>query len=98
MDVAPFVAATAFIVLLAAAGVRVELHGPRGRVAMIDPERTSRLGALLTGSPHVTLDRAGWALPVRAVLPPRVVTLVGPAVGVIVAAGGALLWARHRRR
>lgn len=83
-------------VQLAAAGVRIELHGPRGRVAMIDPERTSRLGALLTGSPYVTLDRAGWTLPARAALPPGLPAVVAPAVGVL-AAAGVLVWALRRR-
>lgn len=81
---------------LAAAGVRVELHGPQGRVAMIDPERTSRLGALLTGSPHLTLDHAGWVLPARAAFPPGSVTFLGPMTGVILALGVAVAWARRR--
>ncbi|MDF2977579.1 MAG: hypothetical protein K0S40_2307 [Actinomycetospora sp.] len=81
---------------LAAAGVRAELHGPRGRVAVIDPRRTSRAGALLTGSPHVTLDRAGWALPVRASLPPRAAAVLA-AVASVVAVGG-LVSARALRR
>jgi hypothetical protein len=73
---------------LAGAVVRAELHGPRGRVAVIDPERTSRVGALLTGSPHVVLDRAGWALPLRASLSPGgAVVLAGSVVAVLALAG-----------
>ncbi len=86
---------------LAAAGVRAELHGPRGRVAMIDPERTSRVGRLLTGSPHVVLDRAGWALPARAALPPgaalfgRVAAVVA-VVAVVIGLGLGFAWTRRR--
>jgi hypothetical protein len=81
---------------LAAAGVRAELHGPRGRVAMIDPERTSRVGELLTGSPHIVLDRAGWALPVRASLPGGVTVLAG--VATVLAVGGLVSGRAIRRR
>ena len=83
---------------LAAAGVRAELHGPRGRVAMIDPERTSRVGQLLTGTPHVTLDRAGWALPARAALSPGAALVVRTAVAVVavVVVGLGLAWSRRR--
>ena len=83
---------------LAEFGVRVELHGPRGRVAMIDPERTSRLGALFAGSPHVVLDRGHWILPLRAALPlgrPALAPVVGAAT-VAVVLGGVL--GRHRLR
>jgi len=83
---------------LAAAGVRAELHGPRGRVAVIDPDRTSRVGALLTGSPHVTLDRAGWALPARASLPPGAVTILAGTVAALLAAGGLVSGRAVRRR
>jgi len=82
---------------LAAAGVRAELHGPRGRVAVIDPARTSRVGALLTGSPHIVLDRAGWALPVRASLPGGVPVLAGT-VATVLAVGGLVSGRAIRRR
>lgn len=87
---------------LAAAGVRLELHGPRGRVAMIDPERMSRLGRLLTGSSHVTVDRAGWTVPARAVLPAGAtlvgrVTAVAAAVAVLGVLGLGLTRSRRRR-
>lgn len=87
---------------LAAAGVRAELHGPRGRVAVIDPGRTSRVGAVLAGSPHVVLERAGWALPVRASVPPGAVTVLAGAVAAALAVGGlvtgrAVLRRRSRR-
>ena len=83
---------------LAAAGVRAELHGPRGRVAVIDPERTSRVGALLTGSPHVTLDRAGWALPARVSLPPGAVAILAGTAAALLAAGGLVSGGAVRRR
>src|SRR4051794_5442464 len=73
---------------LAAAGVRAELHGPHGRVAVIDPERTSCAGALLTGSPHVVLDRAGWALPLRASLSPGGTVVLAGSVAAVLALGG----------
>jgi hypothetical protein len=82
---------------LAAAGVRAELHGPHGRVAVIDPERTSRVATLLTGSPHVLLDRAGWALPVRATLPPGGVAVLAGTVAAVLA-GGALVSGRAMLR
>jgi hypothetical protein len=79
---------------LADAGVRVELHGPRGRVATIDPGRTSRLGSLVAGSPHVVLDRSAWVLAARTRLPiVRGVALGAAAVVVIV----ALRWASRAR-
>lgn len=80
---------------LAEAGMRAELHGPRGRVAMIDPGRTSRVGSLLTGSPHVILERSGWSLPGRALLPVGRAVLVASAAAV--AAGVLLLGVRRRR-
>lgn len=79
---------------LAEAGVRAELHGPRGRVARIDPGTTSRAGAMLAGSRHVTLDRRGWLLPVRALSPRVVSTAGGVAAAVVVAA----VLAHSRRR
>jgi hypothetical protein len=54
---------------LAEAGLSGEVHGPRGRVGRLDPNRTSRIGALLTGSPHVTVDPAAWSVVARAALP-----------------------------
>ena len=35
----------------------------------LDPNRTDRIGALLTGSPHVTVDSAAWCVVARAALP-----------------------------
>ena len=52
---------------LAQAGISAELHGPRGRIAHVDPGRTSRIGALVTGSSHVGIDPAAWALAAAAV-------------------------------
>jgi hypothetical protein len=54
---------------LAEAGLSAEVHGPRGRVGGLDPSRTSRMGALLTGSPHVAVNPAAWSVVVRAALP-----------------------------
>ncbi len=54
---------------LAEAGLGVEVHGPRGRVGGLDPNRISRIGALLTGSPHVTVDPTAWSVVARAPLP-----------------------------
>jgi hypothetical protein len=54
---------------LAEAGLSAEVHGPRGRVGGLDPNRTSRMGALLTGSPHVAVDPAAWSVVARAALP-----------------------------
>lgn len=72
---------------LADAGLRAELYGPRGRVATIDPGRTSRLGALAAGSSHVVLDRSAWVLAARTRLPiVRGVALGAAAVVVIVVA------------
>jgi hypothetical protein len=51
------------------AGLSGEVHGPRGRVGALDPNRTSRIGALLTGSPHVVIDPAAWSVVARTVLP-----------------------------
>ena len=54
---------------MAEAGLSGEVHGPRGRVGGLDPNRTSRIGALLTGSPHVAVDPAAWSVVARTVLP-----------------------------
>jgi hypothetical protein len=54
---------------LAEGGLSAEVHGPRGRVGGLDPHRTSRIGALLTGSPHVAVDPAAWGVVARAALP-----------------------------
>lgn len=37
-------------------GIRVEVHGPRGRLAVLDPDGSSRLGALLTGEPGLRVS------------------------------------------
>jgi hypothetical protein len=74
---------------LADAGIRAELHSRRGRVARVDPGRTSRLGGLLAGSPHVILDGSGWRLVGRGLLPGRRAVLLGSAiVGVALAVAG----------
>ena len=50
---------TAVAAQLVRAQLRAELHGPRGRIAVVDPAHTSRVAALLTGSPHISVDRSG---------------------------------------
>lgn len=67
---------------LADAGLRAELHGPRGRVATIDPDRTSRLGSLVAGNSHVVLDRSAWTLAARTWVP----TVRSLALGAVAAA------------
>jgi len=54
---------------MAEAGLSGEVHGPHGRVGGLDPNRTSRIGALLTGGPHVAVDPAAWSVVARTVLP-----------------------------
>lgn len=53
---------------LARARLSVEVHGPRGRIAHLDPERTSRVSTWLIGSPHIGLDPSVWRPAVRALL------------------------------
>ena len=74
---------TAVAAQLVSAHLRAELHGPRGRIAVVDPAHTSRVAALLTGSPHITVDRLGWALAARTVAS---TTVAAVAVGATVAA------------
>lgn len=69
---------------LAAAGVRVELHGPRGRLAVLDPDRVTRAGALL-GSRHLHLRPAAWTAVARAQIRP-----VKPVLGGAVVLGAAI--------
>ena len=54
---------------MAEAGLSGEVHGPRGRVGGLDPNRTTRIGALLTGSPHIAVDPAAWSVVARTALP-----------------------------
>ena len=75
---------------LADAGIRAELHGRRGRVARVDPGRTSRVGGLLAGSPHVILDGVGWRLAGRGLLPRRRALLLTATVAVVVALGAGV--------
>lgn len=100
-------ARTQLVELLGAAGISAELSGPRGRVARFDPHRSSRVGALLWGSPHLRADPAGWAVLARAVTPrPRWPEGRSPALrrpGWASLVGGALALVaasvfRHRRR
>ena len=66
---------------LARAQLHAELHGPSGRIARVDPDRTSRVSGLLTGSPYLVLDRPGWVLAARTAAPATAaVTAVAAAV------------------
>lgn len=64
---------------VAATGIRAELHGPRGRVAVLDPGRTSRVGAVVLGNRHLRVDPAGWGVLARSVVSPRRALLAGAA-------------------
>lgn len=85
---------TAVAAQLHQAQLRAELHGPRGRIAVFDPAQTSRVAALVAGSPHITIDRPGWLLAARAVAP---ATLGAVAVGVTAVLTAAAV-VRSRRR
>ncbi len=78
---------------LARAHLRAELHGPRGRIALVDPAHRSRVAALLTGSPHIRIDRPGWALAARAVTRTAIVA-AGLGVTALFAVAAIV---RHRR-
>ena len=80
---------TAVAAQLVRAQLRAELHGPRGRIAVVDPAHTGRVAALLTGSPHITVDRRGWALAARTMAPATIAVAV--AAGVVAVAVTALL-------
>ncbi len=84
---------TAVAAQLAKAQLRAELHGPRGRIAVVDPTHTSRVAALLTGSPHITIDRQGWALVTRT-LAPTPIAAVAMGVTALLAAAAVV---RRRR-
>jgi hypothetical protein len=84
---------TAVAAQLIRAHLRAELHGPRGRIAVVDPAHKSRVAALLIGSPHVTIDRPGWALAARTVAPTAAAVI---AVGVTALLTAAAIL--HRRR
>jgi hypothetical protein len=71
---------------LARAHLRAELHGPRGRIAVVDPAHKSRVAALLTGSPHITIDRSGWALAARTVGPTTLAAVAGGVVALLACA------------
>lgn len=68
-------AVSAVAAQLVAAQLHGELHGPRGRIAAVDPDHTGRIAALLTGSPHITIDRLGWALAARRAAPATLATV-----------------------
>lgn len=71
---------------LARAHLRAEFHGPRGRIAFVDPAQKSRVAAVLTGSPHIGIDRAGWALAARAVSPTTLAAVAGSVAALLATA------------
>lgn len=91
--------------LVGGAGVRAELHGPRRRIAVVDPAHSSRFAARALGDPHLHIDPAGWGVLTRAAVSarpwqsarrrPSSVALAGGGVAAIAA---ALVLRRHRRR
>jgi hypothetical protein len=79
-------AVTALASQLTLAHLRAELYGPRGRIAAINPARTSRVARVLTGSPHITVDRLGWALVARTAAPTIITVAVAGATALLAAA------------
>lgn len=88
---------TAVAAQLVRAQLYAELHGPRGRLAVVDPARTSRVAAVLTGSPHIRIARPGWALAARKTAPTTIAVTVG-AIAVAVAVQLAAAAVIRRRR
>jgi hypothetical protein len=86
---------TAVAAQLVSAHLHAELHGPRGRIAVVDPDHTSRVAALLTGSPHITVDRLGWALAARTMASTTVAAVAVGATALLAVAVAAVV--RHRR-
>jgi hypothetical protein len=82
---------TAVAAQLVQAQLRAELHGPRGRIAIVDSAHTSRVAAVLTGSPHISIDQSGWALAARKMAPATVaVRVVTVAVTALLAAAAVV--------
>jgi hypothetical protein len=67
-------------------GVSLEVHGPQGRVAVLDPARHSRLSGLLTGDPHLHPDGRGVLVRVRRAARPRVLLTGALTAGLLAAA------------
>ena len=86
---------SAVVAQLVSAHLRTELHGPRGRIAVVDPAHTSRVAALLTGSPHITVDRLGWALAARTVASTTAAAVAVGATALLAVAVAAMV--RRRR-
>jgi len=86
---------SAVVAQLVSAHLRPELHGPRGRIAVVDPAHTSRIAALLTGSPHITVDRLGWALAARTVASTTAAAVAVGATALLAVAVAAVV--RRRR-
>ena len=74
---------------LARADLRAEFHGPRGRIAVVDPAHNGRVAALLTGSPHLRIDRPGWSLAARTATPTTLAAIAGT-VAVLFAAASVI--------
>lgn len=73
-----------------ALGFRIEVRGPRGRLAVLDPDRPSRLAGLLTGEPTLRVTPAAvgaWARgPGRRPLVGGIVALALGAAAIAIAA------------
>lgn len=67
-------------------GVSLEVHGPRGRVAVLDPARHSRVSALLTGDPHLHPDGRGVLVRARRAVRPRVLVTGAVTAGLVAVA------------
>lgn len=71
---------------LAQSGVHAEITGPRGRLLAFDPAGRSRVGALLTGSPHITVAPAAVTAALQSVRPSTWLVTLGAVVLAVVAA------------
>jgi len=80
---------------LADLGLHVEVQGPRGRIATLDPARNSRLSALVVGSPHIAFEPGAWPLALRTGAP--WLSRRRAAVALSVAVVAAVTWGLARR-
>jgi hypothetical protein len=71
--------------LLAAAGITVDVCGPRGPVATLGAGTSNRVGRAITGSRHVAADLAGALRLAWATRPVRTTAIVLPAVAAVLA-------------
>lgn len=84
--------------VLADAGLRVVVTGPRGDVATLGAGVHSVLGRLLAGSARVRLDRPAAIRPIARARIQRSVRRHGVLTAAAMVAGALLARARHRRR